>query len=101
HLDAHLQQRGRVRPRRRDYTPRHRRGRPMTDLPAAVPTPSTLVPAVPTPRPAPAARRRRLRLPPVGTLAIHAILIVGAFVMVGPLVWMVLTSLKTAANAEA
>ena len=38
---------------------------------------------------------------PVGRWAMHAILIVGVVVMVGPLVWMVLTSLKTPADAEA
>ena len=32
---------------------------------------------------------------------VHAILITGAVLMVGPLVWMVLTSLKTGADAEA
>ncbi len=32
---------------------------------------------------------------------VHAVLILGAVVMVGPLVWMVLTSLKTPADAEA
>jgi multiple sugar transport system permease protein len=32
---------------------------------------------------------------------IHAVLLLGAVVMVGPLVWMVLTSLKTTADAEA
>ena len=32
---------------------------------------------------------------------IHGILIVGAIVMIGPLIWMVLTSFKSAANAEA
>jgi multiple sugar transport system permease protein len=34
-------------------------------------------------------------------VALHVVLILGAVVMVGPLVWMVLTSLKTTANAEA
>jgi multiple sugar transport system permease protein len=32
---------------------------------------------------------------------IHCVLIIGAVVMIGPLVWMVLTSFKSAANAEA
>lgn len=73
----------------------------MTDLPTVAPTPSTQVPAVPTTLQAPPRRRRWSRLPAVGTLALHAVLIAGAFVMVGPLVWMVLTSLKTSADAEA
>ena len=37
---------------------------------------------------------------PVGRWVTHAVLIVGVVVMVGPLVWMVLTSLKTPADAE-
>ena len=32
---------------------------------------------------------------------VHAVLILGAVVMVGPLIWMVLTSLKTPVDAEA
>lgn len=35
------------------------------------------------------------------TTAVHGILIIGAVAMVGPLLWMVLTSFKTAADAEA
>lgn len=35
------------------------------------------------------------------TVVLHALLIAGAIVMVGPLIWMVLTSLKTSADAEA
>lgn len=35
------------------------------------------------------------------TVVLHALLIAGAIVMVGPLIWMVLTSLKTPADAEA
>ena len=35
------------------------------------------------------------------TLLVHGTLILGSIVMVGPLVWMVLTSFKTAADAEA
>ncbi len=46
--------------------------------------------------PARSARRRW----PVGRWAMHAVLILGVVVMVGPLVWMVLTSLKTPADAE-
>lgn len=37
---------------------------------------------------------------PLGTIATHTILILGAIVMVGPLIWMLLTSLKTPADAE-
>ena len=47
------------------------------------------------------APRRRRRLPGWERVALHAVLILGAFVMVGPLIWMVLTSLKTPADAEA
>ncbi|MEM8485901.1 MAG: carbohydrate ABC transporter permease [Bacteroidota bacterium] len=36
----------------------------------------------------------------ISNLLTHLVLIIGAFVMLGPLVWMVLTSLKTAADAE-
>lgn len=39
--------------------------------------------------------------PEPSTFFAHAILIAGALVMVGPLVWMVLTSLKTPADAQA
>ena len=41
------------------------------------------------------------RLPAPRTALTHAVLIAGALVMVGPLVWMVLTSFKTAADAAA
>jgi multiple sugar transport system permease protein len=41
------------------------------------------------------------RLPPLSRVGVHAVLILGAVVMVGPLVWMVLTSLKTPADAQA
>lgn len=52
-------------------------------------------------RPAePSPHRARVRWP-VGRWAMHAGLIAGVVVMVGPLVWMVLTSLKTPADAEA
>jgi ABC-type glycerol-3-phosphate transport system permease component len=52
-------------------------------------------------RPAvPPARRARTTWP-VGRWAMHVFLIAGVVVMVGPLVWMVLTSLKTPADAEA
>ena len=44
--------------------------------------------------------RRPARPLPVGRWALHAVLLMGAVVMVGPLVWMVLTSLKTPADAE-
>lgn len=36
----------------------------------------------------------------VGRVALHALLVVGAVAMVGPLVWMVLSSFKTNADAE-
>lgn len=36
-----------------------------------------------------------------GTVVVHIVLIAGAVVMIGPLLWMVLTSFKTAADAEA
>lgn len=49
----------------------------------------------------PAPPRRRWRRPAAGTVAVHVSLLVGAVVMIGPLVWMVLTSFKTSANAEA
>ena len=48
--------------------------------------------------PAPVGRAWRLR---PARVAMHAVLIVGVVAMVGPLVWMVLTSLKTQADAEA
>ncbi len=50
---------------------------------------------------APAGLAARLRRLPLGRWALHGVLILGVVVMVGPLVWMVLTSLKTAADAEA
>ena len=53
--------------------------------------------AGPVPPAAPAAWRRV----PLATGALHAVLLLGVVVMIGPLVWMVLTSLKTAADAEA
>jgi ABC-type glycerol-3-phosphate transport system permease component len=50
-------------------------------------------------RPAPAGAVRRK--PPLVDVLVHALLLLGSVVMVGPLVWMVLSSLKTPANAEA
>jgi len=50
---------------------------------------------------APGRLRSRMRAWPVGRWAMHTVLILGVVVMIGPLVWMVLTSLKTAADAEA
>ena len=41
------------------------------------------------------------RAPEPSTVLVHTILITGAAVMVGPLVWMILTSLKTPADAQA
>jgi multiple sugar transport system permease protein len=43
----------------------------------------------------------RERAPLPSAVAAHTILILGALIMVGPLVWMVLTSLKTPADAQA
>ena len=45
-------------------------------------------------------RERARRISP-RTVAMHVFLVLGVIVMVGPLVWMVLTSLKTSADAEA
>ena len=58
------------------------------------PTPSVITTSV---KP----RRRRWPRPTVGTVVVHVILLLGAVVMIGPLIWMVLTSFKTSANAEA
>ncbi len=55
---------------------------------------TTGVPAAASPRGV-----RPARKVPLGRIAAHAILIVGALCMIGPLVWMVLSSFKT--NAEA
>ncbi|MDZ4698911.1 MAG: carbohydrate ABC transporter permease [Rhodothermales bacterium] len=41
------------------------------------------------------------RKSPLVDVLVHALLILGSLVMVGPLVWMALSSLKTPANAEA
>lgn len=46
-------------------------------------------------------QRMRDRAPAPAKVGVHVILIIGAIAMVGPLVWMVLTSFKTPANAEA
>lgn len=43
----------------------------------------------------------RWRWPSPGRVLVHVVLILGALAMVGPLIWMVLTSLKTPADAEA
>ena len=43
----------------------------------------------------------RWRLPGLGRAGLHLVLGLGAFVMVAPLLWMVITSLKTPADAEA
>jgi multiple sugar transport system permease protein len=43
----------------------------------------------------------RWRWPAPGRVLVHVVLLVGALAMVGPLIWMVLTSLKTPADAEA
>jgi multiple sugar transport system permease protein len=41
------------------------------------------------------------RMPKPSKVLVHAILVAGAIIMVGPLVWMILTSLKTPADAQA
>lgn len=41
------------------------------------------------------------RAPKISSIAIHILLILGAIIMVGPLLWMILTSLKTPVGAEA
>ncbi len=41
------------------------------------------------------------RSTPVVDVLVHVLLVLGSLVMVGPLIWMVLTSLKTPADAEA
>lgn len=46
-------------------------------------------------------KRVKDRSPAPAQIGLHAILIIGAIAMVGPLVWMVLTSFKTPADAEA
>ncbi len=60
---------------------------------------SRSIPSLPDARPASA--RPRFRLPSPRRAAVHALLIFGAVLMVGPLLWMMLTSLKTPADAEA
>lgn len=45
--------------------------------------------------------RKPIRAGAPRRVLVHAVLILGAVVMVGPLIWMVLTSLKTPADAEA
>lgn len=69
------------------------------------PAPSAVSPKVPLPQrdvpAAPAAPWWAAYRPRAARVGVHAVLIVGAVVMVGPLLWMVLTSLKTPANAEA
>lgn len=70
------------------------------------PSPASVSERVPTPdeteRGTPGWRSRWKEYAPApSTVGIHAILILGAIVMVGPLIWMVLTSFKTPADAEA
>lgn len=63
-------------------------------------SPSVATDRLPTPAEKGRARpdRSDVKWSPV---AVHGILILGAIIMVGPLLWMVLTSLKTPADAEA
>jgi ABC-type glycerol-3-phosphate transport system permease component len=74
-----------------------------TATPEAAPQPSTVSTDVPMPQEASRFTDRawwkRYAPTPAG-VAIHTVLILGAIVMVGPLIWMALTSLKTPADAE-
>ena len=71
--------------------------------PETPPLPSTVSEKIPAPQEAPrrlAATWKRY-VPAPSTVLVHLVLVLGAIVMIGPLIWMVLTSLKTPANAEA
>lgn len=76
-----------------------------TKPPETPPLPSTVTEEVPAPHEKEAARAPepgwKARLPAPATVLVHVVLLLGAVVMVGPLIWMVLTSFKTPANAEA
>lgn len=72
--------------------------------PEPPPQPGTVSGSVPAPQEgdgAPAALRWRRHLPAPSRVLVHIVLTIGAVVMVGPLIWMALTSLKTPADAEA
>lgn len=76
-----------------------------TKPPDTPPLPSAVTEKVPAPQEE-ASRRRFLErwkrlVPAPSKMMVHLILVLGAVVMVGPLIWMALTSLKTPANAEA
>lgn len=71
--------------------------------PETAPQPATVSADVPMPQEATRLPRRawwKRYAPTPSGVAIHTVLILGAMVMVGPLIWMVLTSLKTPADAE-
>lgn len=74
-------------------------------VPETTPPPSTLSEDVPAPQGEEPVSLRRVRwrsyFPSLEGLLVHGVLIVGAIVMVGPLLWMVLTSFKTPADAAA
>lgn len=63
-------------------------------------TPSVASERLPTPA---EEKRTRPTRPPIdwSPVLVHGILILGSIVMIGPLLWMLLTSLKTPADAEA
>lgn len=77
-----------------------------SESPETTPLPSTVSKKIPAPQesagtpPRPQRRWKRF-VPSPSTALVHLILVLGAIVMIGPLVWMALTSLKTPANAEA
>jgi multiple sugar transport system permease protein len=75
----------------------------MTTYPPEIPPKaSVLTDRLPSPQqPAKGGRAWSDRLPAPLTVLTHIVLVLGAIVMVGPLIWMVLTSLKTPADAEA
>jgi multiple sugar transport system permease protein len=69
--------------------------------PEITPKPSVLTDKIPSPQQGPRTRPWRERLPAPLKVLTHIVLVLGAVVMVGQLIWMVLTSLKTPADAEA
>lgn len=66
--------------------------------PSAPPLVSVVDDRVPLPQERARGRAWRKTLAGIGT---HGVLILGAITMIGPLVWMILSSFKTGANAEA
>ena len=75
-----------------------------TKPPETPPLPSTVTEEVPAPQEKEARAPEsdwKARLPAPSTVLVHLVLLLGAVVMVGPLIWMALTSFKTPANAEA